>query len=197
MAIHDYLPFLKRPAPRFVGPSGARLHGLVAEYATPADVFHAAEKVRDAGYTRWDVYAPFPIHGIDEAMGVKRTGLPLVVAAIAFGGAGLGFLMQWWMNYVAYSFPVQGKGPAWEPLIPVTFELGVLSTGFAALIGMLAMNGLPRHHHPLFAKDRFLKVSDDRFMIAIEADDPKFEPAAVRRLLEETRGTHVDVVEDA
>ncbi len=197
MALHDYLPGVKKPAPRFVNEAGSPVHGMMAEFADPAAVFHGAEKIRDSGYKVWDVYAPFPIHDIEHAMGVKRTKLPLLVAAIAFTGLGLALLMQWWMNYVDYPMIVQGKSlTAWEPFTPVVFELGVLSAAFASLVGMLAMNGLPRHHHPLLANDRFLKVSDDRFVIYIEAEDPNFDPAETRKTLESAGGYEIQLVED-
>ena len=133
----------------------------------------------------------------DEAMGVKRTRLPLLVACIGFTGAGLGFLMQWWMTAVDYPLVVQGKPyGAWESFVPITFELGILFSAFASLIGMLALNGLPRWHHPLMKKERFLAVSDDRFVVCIEAGDEKFDPDKTRRLLESVGGTNIDLVED-
>jgi hypothetical protein len=195
----DYLPFLitKSPA-RFVTASGARVHGILAEFDTPAAVYHAAERVRDAGYTAWDVHSPFPIHGIDGAMGIKRNILPVIVAGGAFTGAGLGYLMQWWMTAVDYRLVVQGKPyGAWEPFTPVTFELGVLFSAFTALFAMLMLNGLPRWNHPLFKKDRFLRSSDDRFFVVIEASDQKFDPKGTRELLAGSGATHVEVVEDA
>lgn len=196
MPAYDYFPFLKRPAPRFVTESGAPVYGVLAEFHTPAEVYHAAEKVRDAGYAQWDVYSPFPIHGMEEAMGVKRTILPIIVATGAFTGAGLAFLMQWWMNH-NYPMVVQGKPPyAWEPFTPIVFELGVLLSAFSALFGMLALNGLPRWHHPLFAKDRFLRVSQDRFCIAIEAADAKFNPESTRSLLKAAGAHSVELVEE-
>lgn len=196
MPASDYFPFLKRPAPRFVTESGAPVYGVLAEFNTPAEVYHAAEKVRDAGYAQWDVYSPFPIHGMEEAMGVKRTILPIIVATGAFTGAGLAFLMQWWMNH-NYPMVVQGKPPyAWEPFTPIVFELGVLLSAFSALFGMLALNGLPRWHHPLFAKDRFLRVSQDRFCIAIEAADAKFNPESTRSLLKAAGAHSVELVEE-
>ncbi|MBX3357954.1 MAG: DUF3341 domain-containing protein [Phycisphaeraceae bacterium] len=177
--------------------SGERVHGVMAEFPTPAALTHAAEKVRDSGYTRWDVFSPFPVHGMDEAMGTPMTKLPLVVGAIGLTGAALGYLLQWWVTGVAYPLVVQGKPYfAWEPYTPVTFELGVLFTAFTALLGMLAFNGLPMWHHPLFRKDRFLRVSDDRFIICIEASDPKFDPDGTRKLLEHAGGTNVDLVEE-
>ncbi len=175
----------------------APVYGVTAVFATPADVYYAAEQVRDAGYTKWDVYSPFPIHGIEEAMGMPRTKLPLLVGLGAATGVGLGYLLQYWVTHVAYQMVVQGKPTqAWEGFIPITFEIGVLLASFTTLIGMLALNGLPRHHHPLFAKDRFLKVSDDTFMICIEADDPKFDRARAEQLLRAAGGRDVDVVTD-
>lgn len=177
--------------------AGVPVHGMMAEYATPSGVYHAAEEFRDAGYTCWDVHTPFPIHGIEEAMGVKPTVLPAVIAFVGLSGAGLGMLMQWWMSAVDFRLVVQGKPFfSWQAFIPITFELGILSAAFTALLGMLAMNGLPRHHHPLMKKDRFLRTTQDLFIICVEARDPKFEPEQTRRLFESTGGTAIDLVED-
>jgi hypothetical protein len=197
MAISDYLPFVPRPPARFVTEAGAEVHGVMAEFTTAAAVYRAAEVVRDAGYERWDVHTPFPIHGMEDAMGVRPTGLPILVALGAFTGVGLALLMQWWMTAVDYPLVVQGKPyEGWQPFVPITFELGVLLASFTALISMLALNGLPRWNHPLLKKDRFLKVSDDRFVICIEAGDRKFDPRATRDLLAKAGGTHIDLVEE-
>jgi hypothetical protein len=197
MAASDYLPFLRPPPARFKTEAGEPVYGVMAEFADPIRIFHAAEKVRDAGYSRWDVYAPFPIHGIDRAMGMKRTPLPLIVAAGGFTGVGLALLMQWWMTAVDYPLVVQGKNPGdWEPWIPITFEIGILLAAFSSLFGMLALNGLPRFSHPLLAKPAFLRVTDDAFVLAIEASDPKFDPVACRDLLQEAGATSVELVED-
>lgn len=177
--------------------AGKDIHAVIAEYPTPAAIFHAAEKIRDAGYTRWDVYAPFPIHGIDEAMGLKRPILPLIVAIMGLSGAALGFIFQFWVRSGGYWLVHQGKPPeAWQVLVPVTFEFGVLGTAFTALLGMLAINGLPRWHHPLMRKQRFLGVSDDKFIVAVEAADPRFDPDATRRLLQDLGATSIELVED-
>ena len=194
---HDYFPFIPRPPAKYITEKGEEVHGVLAEFHTPAAVYHAAELVRDAGYTQWDVYAPFPIHGIEDAMGSRRTILPVFVAAGAFTGAFLAWLMQWWMSYINYPLVVQGKPAyAWEPFTPIIFELGVLFSAFSALLSMFALNGLPRFYHPLFKKDRFLRMSQDRFGIAIEANDPRFEPAATRRLLESAGARAIELVEE-
>ena len=171
--------------------------GVIAEFDGPGSVSHAAEKVRDAGFQKWDVFAPFPIHGIDEAMGMKRTKLPWIVAGGAITGVSLALLMQWWMGAVDYPLVVQGKPyDAWEPFVPITFELGVLFSAFSTLIGMLALNGLPRWNHPLLKSDRFLRTSDDAFAIVIEAGDPKFLGAETVDMLQGLGAGHVELVEE-
>jgi hypothetical protein len=197
-AAADYLPFLPRPMPRFVTDRGNPVHAMVAEYENASCVFHAAEQVRDAGYKRWDVHAPFPIHGIEHAMGHRKTILPYIVFAVGIGGAFLGWAMQYWMTAVDYTgFTVQGKPyGAWEPFTMIIFELGVLHAAFAALIGMLMLNGLPRWNHPLFSSERFLETSQGKFMIVIEANDPAFDPDGTKALLQGTGGRQIALIED-
>lgn len=189
-------------AKQFVTEKGDPVYGLIAQFTTTPEVYHAAEAMRDAGYTQWDVYSPFPIHGIDDAMGIKRTRLPLIVGAAAICGVVCGYLLQWYGSNVGYQLVTQGKPygsvteGGWEAFVPITFELGVLFAAFASLIGMLALNGLPRHHHPLMKKDAFLRVSDDTFMICVEACDPKFDPKATKDLLRSLHATNIELVED-
>ncbi len=176
---------------------GEVVYGVMAEYATPADVYHAAEKVRDAGYRHWDVYSPFPIHGIDEAMGLKQPILPLIAGLIGLTGAGLGLAFQYWVSNMAYQIVKQGKPTgAWQPLVPVSFEIGILFTAFTCILGMLAFNRLPMWYHPLLKKERFLRVSDDRLVICIEARDANFDPDRTRRLLENAGGKRIDLVQE-
>lgn len=177
--------------------SGAKVYGIMAEYADPTAMIHAAQKARDAGYRKWDVYSPFPIHGMDAAMGIRRTQLPLAVALVGLSAAAIGFLFQWYVSADLYPMVVQGKPyGAWQPLIPITFEFGVLGTTFTVILGMLMLNVLPRFHHPLLKKDRFLGVSDDRFIICVEACDEKFDPKGTRKLLEGAGALHVELVEE-
>jgi hypothetical protein len=186
----------------YVTESGEPIYGIMAEFATPADLFHAAENVRDAGYRKWDTYSPFPVHGMEEAMGITRTKLPMLVAGGAFTGVGLAYLMQWWMSKVDYPLVVQGKPfgdileGGWQSFVPITFELGILFAAFTSIIGMLALNGLPRWHHPLLKKERFLAASEDRFFVCIEAGDPAFEPDKTRALLEAAGATSIELVEE-
>ncbi len=188
--------------PMYVTESGEAIHGIMAEFATPADLYHAAEKIRDAGYSKWDTYSPFPVHGMEGAMGFPRTILPLLVAVGGLSGACLGFLMQWWMSSVDYQLLVQGKpfgnftDGGWQAFIPITFECGILFAAFTSLIGMLALNGLPRWNHPLMKKERFLSSSDDRLFVCIEAADRNFHPDRTRALLEGAGATSIELVED-
>ncbi len=178
-------------------PSGASTTwGIVAEFPTPGALLHACEGVRDAGYRRWDCYTPIPIHGMDVAMGLKASRVSTFTLLGAIVGVGGGFLLQYWTLAEDYQIVVAGKPlGAWEPFTPVTFELGVLCASICTLVGMLALNVLPQWWHPLFNKPRFLKVSDDRFMLAIQAKDPQFDAARARALLERLGGSHIEEVE--
>ena len=194
----DYIPFIKRPKPSFVTEEGEPVWGVMAQFDTTVDAYHAAEKMRDAGFTKWDLHAPFPIHGIEEAMGQKRTILPFIVLGAAFTGIATAIGMQYWISAVDYPLIVQGKPyGAWEPFTMIIFELGVLFSAFASLFGMLALNGLPRWHHPLMCKDRFLDATDDKFFVVVEARDPSFNPEQTSRFLKEIGASAVELVEDA
>ena len=164
-------------------PSAPR-YGLLAEFTTPAGLYHACESVRDAGFSRWDAHTPFPVHGLDRAMGLRRSKLPWLVFALAMAGAAGGFLLQTWVHSVAYPSVISGKPYfAWPAYIPVTFELAVLGGALGAVFGILAFNRLPRHHHPVFASAVFERASDDRFFISIESQDLRFDATATPELL--------------
>jgi len=171
------------PASLAMAPAGPP-PGVLAEFSSPALLYRACESVRDAGYSRWDAHTPFPVHGLDRAMGLSRSRLPWIVFVLAMGGALGGFLLQAWVHAVAYPTVISGKPYfAWPAYIPVTFELAVLGGAFGAVLGMLALNRLPRHHHPVFASRAFERASDDRFFISIEAQDPRFDARATPELL--------------
>jgi hypothetical protein len=173
------------------------LHGLLAEYETPSALVAACKKVRDAGYAKWDTFTPFPIHGIEKAMGIRMTGLPWIVLAAALVGLGSAVGLQWWTNAVDYKFISSGK-PMWSipASVPVYFELTVLFSAFAALFGMLILNNLPQPSHPLDHLQAFGRVTDDRFFLYIEKGDAKFDLAETQRLLDGTHPVTVDAVNE-
>ncbi|MBM4101169.1 MAG: DUF3341 domain-containing protein [Phycisphaerae bacterium] len=188
-------------------PSGAP-YGLMAEFRTPAEIMDAAKRVHAAGYRYWDCHVPFPVHGLDKAMGVQRTILPVLVFGAGATGALVGFCLQAFTNAASFSiwalvwvtgypFLISGKPlmsvPAW---IPVIFELTVLVAALATAGLMLLMNDLPRLSHPLLANNRFRRASDDRFFVVIEARDPKFLRSKTEAFLKSLGPSHVEVVED-
>lgn len=173
----------------------AKTYGLLAQFDTAAGIFEAALKVRDAGYRKWDVFTPFPIHGMDEAMGLKNSKVGYFTFCGGFTGFFTGMTMIWFMNKFDYPLVVGGK-PLFTPLyaFPVSYELTILLGAFATLGGMLALNRLPKLHNPLFKSERFKKATDDKFFICIEATDPKF--AEARAVLEKAGAAAIEIVED-
>lgn len=176
-----------------------RTYGVLAEFATPADLMHAAEKVRDAGYTRWDVYTPFPVHGMDHAMGLKNSKVGWFAFLGGLTGYTTGMLMIWYMNAWDYPIVVGGK-PMFSPFsaFPPSYELTILFGAFGALGGMLILNRLPRWYHPLLKHRRFIErgASHDKFFLVIEASDPKYDEAEVRALLAGLGGRNIELVEE-
>jgi hypothetical protein len=172
-------------------------YGLSAEFSSAADVLSAAKRVRDAGYSRWDVFSPFPVHGLDKVMGLGNSKVGWF-AFLFGGGTFIGvLLMIWFMNDFDYPILIGGKPMFSMPMSVVpAYILLVLMSALGAFIGMVALNQLPRHHHPLFAKKRFELVSRDKFFLVIGATDPKFSETATRQLLRDIGGDHVEIVED-
>lgn len=174
----------------------AKYYGLMAEFDSPTAILGAAEKVRAAGYRRWDVFTPFPIHGLDQVAGFKNSLVGWF--ALLFGGVAFVATMGliWFSNAFDYPLIVGGK-PMFSP--PMSFVpsyiMMVLGAAVGAFVGMLALNGLPRLHHPLLQKARFALASRDKFFLVIGANDPKFSETETRRLLESLGGTHIELVE--
>ncbi len=174
------------------------LYGLMVEFSDVPDLVKAVEKCRDQGFKNWDVHTPFPVHGMDSAMGIKGTKLPFLILAGGATGLGLATLMQWWMNAVDYPFIISGKPLFGIPAnIPIMFELTVLLSAFAAFFGMWGLNGLPRLYHPLFTNYRFRRATQDRFFIVVEAKDPKFELEKTREFLASLGGNVVEEVNES
>ncbi len=173
-----------------------RLWGLLAEFDSVEALLPAVEELRAAGYTKFDVHSPFPVHGIDSAMGTRMTKLPWLIAAGGAAGTATALVMQWWMNGVDYPFKISAKPLFGLPAaIPITFELTVLFAAITAFITVIAANGLPQLFHPLFANERFRRGTSDRFFIAVEASDPLFDARKSRTLLEGLGSVAVDEVE--
>lgn len=172
-----------------------RPFGILAEYKEPDELIAAAKKVRDEGYQRWDSYSPFPVHGIDPAMGIKQTKLPYIVICAGLTGCAAALLMQWWTNAHDYAWIVSGK-PFWSvpANIPITFELTVLFSALTTFVSMLLLNGLPKPSSPLDRVRRFDRATDDRFFIVIESDDPKYDESETRALLDGTQPHAVEIV---
>ena len=173
-----------------------RLWGLLAEFDTAEALIEAANAVREAGYSRWDAHTPYPVHGLDAAMGIRPTRLPWAVLAAGTTGCLGGFLMQWWMNAVDYPFIVSGK-PFWSipASVPVAFELTILFAALTTFFGMMVRNDLPRFHHPLFHKPRFRRATNDRFFLSIEASDPLFDVEKTSELLRRSARAEVEWIE--
>ena len=172
-------------------------YGLLAEFETPGECMHAAAQVRDAGYRRWDVYTPFPVHGMDDAMGLKNSRVGWFTFMGGLSGITLGYFMIWWMNAWDYPLTVGGK-PLFSPIFgfPVAYECTILLGAFGSLGGMLFLNRLPRWHHPLFSSDRFKQATHDKFFLAVEATDPKFSDTETRKLLADAGSRHIEEVRD-
>ena len=178
-------------------PGTAIQYGILAEFDSTAAALHAAERVRDAGFRRWDVFTPFPVHGMDRAMGLKNSKVGWFSFLGGVTGYTSGMLMIWYMNAFDYAIPVGGK-PMFSPFyaFPPSYELTILLGSFGAILGMLFLNRLPRLHHPLLKHRRFARVTHDGFFIVIEASDPKYSEVDARKLLESAGGRHVEVVEE-
>jgi hypothetical protein len=178
-------------------PAGPVLTGLLGEFTDVTSVYEAARKTRAAGYKVWDVHSPFPIHGIDAAIGIRPTILPWLVLCGGVCGAAGGFLLQWYCNTLDYPLLVSGKPLLSLPAnVVIIFESAVLCSALTAVFGMLGLNRLPLLYNPLFKSARFRRVTNDRFFIWIDVSDAKFDEQATAEFLKSVGAVSVERIED-
>jgi hypothetical protein len=172
-----------------------RLYGMIAEFDQPSELMDACERAREAGYRRMDAFSPFPVSGLPEALGFRRSRVAMITLIGGIVGCLSGFFLQYWIAVVDYPQNVGGRPlNSWPSWIPVTFEMTILFAALSAVLGMLALNGLPRPHHPVFNVDRFALASRDRFFLCIESRDPRFDLLQTRVFLERLHSKHVTEV---
>jgi len=174
-----------------------QVYGLLAEFKHPGALLDAAKKTREAGYKRFDTYSPFPVHGMDAAMGLGNSKIGFFAIAGGIAGLSLAIWMQWWTGLVDYPMNISGKPLfAFESATPVNFELTILLTALTAVLGMLVLNGLPRPWNPLFYSKNFRRATDDGFFLQIAANDPRFDLEATRSFLTEAGAVHVELLSE-
>jgi hypothetical protein len=176
-----------------------KIYGLGAQFDSAAALMKAAEKIRDAGFSKWDVHTPFPVHGMDRAMGLGKSWLSAPVLIGGVTGTLTAVLLTCIPSFGLYPMIVDGKPYTWPTVpafVPIFFELTVLFSAFSTVFALLIMNQLPKWYHPVFNWERFAKVTDDGFFIVIEARDAKFSETKTRALLEEIGGSHVTLIHD-
>jgi hypothetical protein len=165
--------------------SGPALHGLLAEFRAPEEIVKAAQAVHQAGYRKVDAYTPYPMEEVIEALDLHRSHVPKIVLAGGLTGLLAGWGLQYWASVIAYPMNIGGRPfNAWPAFVVPSFETTVLFAALGAVVGMLALNGLPQPYHPVFNVESFALASRDRFFLCVEAEDPRFDLAATRALLQ-------------
>lgn len=174
-----------------------KLYGLMAEFDTTTEIVEAAEKVRDAGYTKTDAFSPFPIHEMDEALGIKRSILSFLVFGGGIMGGLAGFGLTFWTHVIEYPIMVAGRPHfSFPAFIPPIFELTILFAAFTAVFGMIILNGLPSPYHPVFNVPRFNLASREKFFLLIEADDKQFDYEETKKFMESLNPQEVHNVDE-
>lgn len=165
------------------------LYGLMAEFRDEQALLLAARQTKNAGYGQVEAYTPFPIEGLPEILGIHGRRLPIIVLVGGLIGGGGALFMQWYSALIHYPINVGGRPlVSWPSFIPISFELTILAAAFSAVLGMFALNHLPQPYHPVFNSERFLRASNDRFFLSVEASDPQFDAEATRQFLEGLAG---------
>jgi hypothetical protein len=172
-------------------------YGYLALFETAPDIYAAANQVREAGYRKWDVMTPFPVHGLDGAMGIKRSKVPVFTLVGGVIGFFTGMLTAWYMGAFDYPLIVGGK-PFFSPIFPfpVAYELTILLAAFGTLGGMFITNRLPMHYHPVMNYDKFRHLTDDKFAVVIEVEDELFSEAETRAFLESLNPAEIAVINE-
>ncbi|MFC1729471.1 DUF3341 domain-containing protein [candidate division KSB1 bacterium] len=175
-----------------------KIYGVLAEFGSPGDLLEAAKRVHSEGFKKFDCHSPFPIHGMDAAMGLSRSPLAKIVAIVAFFATCGGLFLQYWTNAVDYPLVISGKPLiSYQAYAPVGFGIAVLISALTAFLGMLVLNNLPKLFHPVFHSDRFKKFSDDGFFMSIEAGDNLFDRQKTAALLESIGAYNVEVLKNS
>ena len=180
---------------------------MISDFKGPKEIFHAAETFRDAGFKKFEVYTPFPVHGMDDAMGLKASIIPWIILSCGILGMTIGICLSTWSSSETWLFGIEGgykmiisgKPDGFEGIvefIPVIFETTILLSAFGAVFGMIALNGLPKLYHPLFKHDAFLKATDDRFFLSVEASDPLYNESKIKELFQKAGGENVTQITD-
>lgn len=171
-------------------------YGLMAEFADDQLLLAATERAYEEGYRKMDAYSPFPVEGMDEALHIRTSQLPVGVLIGGLFGAALGFGLQAYATVFDYPFNIGGRSLfSWPMYAPITFELTILCAGLTCVFGMLGLNGFPLLYHPVFNVARFRQVTRDRFFLCIQANDPKFNLDTTRQFLQSLQPASVAVVE--
>ena len=178
------------------GDREASVYGIMARFRGPTDLVAAAERLRESGYRRFDAYSPFPIHGMDKAIGLTRSKVPAFTLAGGLFGFAFAQSLQWYQSVVGYPLITGGKPlNSTESFVPISFETTILYAAFGSIAGMLLLNGLPRLYHPVFRGRTFASTTNDGFFLTVAAADPKFDPHEIRVVLEELGGTKIELLD--
>ena len=176
---------------------GNNIYGILAEFDNSHDLLIATKHVKNTGYINFDCFSPFPVHGMDDAMGLKRSILGYIVGVGALIGASAGILIQWWSSSIAYPIVISGKPFfSWQAYMIITFVLMVLGGALASVLGMFHLNRMPTYYHPLFNSKNFEKATDDGFFICIENNDPSFDLEDTKCYLESIGGKNIEVINE-
>ncbi len=177
--------------------TNGKIFGIIAEFESPSALLEAAAKVRSEGYRKFDCHSPFPIHGMDKAMGLGRSMLGFLVGIAAFSGLGFMTWLTWYTSTVDYPLVISGKPYfSYQAYVPVVFAVTILFAALTATLGMFHLNRLPMLFHPLFNSEHFKKVTDNGFFVSIEAHDKRFDETRTRSFLESIGGSHVEVIKE-